>query len=72
MREMESDLMRTKSLNKAKLVIKVEGNKSTREIITKSGFVSKLLFMVSIQIKFGLEILSKLWALLKLVGIVKD
>ena len=38
MREMESDLMRTKSLNKAKLVIKVEGNKSTREIITKSVF----------------------------------
>lgn len=30
--------MRTKSLNKAKLVIKVEGNKSTREIITKSVF----------------------------------
>ena len=30
--------MRTKSLNKAKLVVKVEGNKSTREIITKSVF----------------------------------
>lgn len=30
--------MRTKSLNNAKLVIKVEGNKSTKEIITKSVF----------------------------------
>ena len=30
--------MRTKSLNKAKLVIKVEGNKPTREIVTKSVF----------------------------------
>ena len=41
------------------------------ETITKSGFASKLLFMVSIQTKFGYKILSKLWALLKLVGIVK-
>lgn len=33
--------MRTKSLKNAKLVIKVEGNKTTREIITKSVYDNK-------------------------------
>ena len=36
--EMESDYMRTKSFNNAKLIIRVIGNKHTKEIITENVF----------------------------------